>query len=66
MREERRCAEVKLAKYTCPHCGKVLCIGQLSGIIKCKRCGKLTKLDTVRVKPAGGATSIAHQSGLHL
>jgi ribosomal protein L37AE/L43A len=44
-----------LTKYNCPYCGKVLAIGEISGIIKCKRCGKVIALtaeqNNVRVQP---------------
>lgn len=46
-------------KYVCPYCGKVLAVGEISGIIKCKKCGKLTKVEYTRVQPTGGATPIA-------
>lgn len=35
---------MKFEKYTCPHCGKVLAVGQLSGVIKCKACGRPVQL----------------------
>lgn len=52
---------MKLTKYNCPYCGKVLAIGEISGIIKCKKCGKVIALTTeyVRVQPTGNATAIA-------
>ncbi len=52
---------MKLTKYSCPYCGKVLAIGELNGRIKCKRCGKVIALTTeyVRVQPTGNATAIA-------
>lgn len=46
---------MQLKKYTCPYCGKVLAVGNIYGIIKCKRCGKLANIE--RVQPTEGATS---------
>jgi ribosomal protein L37AE/L43A len=48
-------------KYTCPYCGKVIAVGEIFGIIKCKRCGKVTTLtgEYSRVKPTGNATTSA-------
>ncbi len=52
---------MSLNKYTCPHCLKVLAVGQLAGIIKCKKCGKVITLTTEynRVQPIGDATTSA-------
>jgi ribosomal protein L37AE/L43A len=30
--------------YVCPHCNKILAIGNLQGVIKCKKCGEFIEL----------------------
>jgi len=49
-----------MRKYNCPYCGKVLAIGEIFGIIKCKRCGKvITLTEYVRVQPTRNTTASA-------
>jgi len=54
---------VKLTKYSCPYCGKVLAVGELYGKIKCKKCGKVITLTATneypRVQPVCDARASA-------
>lgn len=46
---------MKLPKIICPHCGKVVCVGDVEGHLKCKACGKVFKVqqkNTDWVQPA--------------
>jgi len=33
--------------YRCPYCKRVLAIGELFGIIKCKKCGKVLNVENL-------------------
>ncbi len=45
---------MKLAKISCPYCGKVVCVGDIAGLLKCKHCGKVFEVKRISdwVKPA--------------
>lgn len=43
---------MRFVKYNCCHCGKVLAVGQLNGIIKCKKCGRPVQLPAKEIATA--------------